>query len=129
MNIIDVIEYKIKTSSSSLCISQSLGTVGSFHSPTSSAMIFGTAVLAELERLPKWAPYLKPRDCRLTSFADFLGGDPYPKPFKQTLRVRLAFLLLVCLRKRAFDTASKKKASHLHERLCSHNRSEFGRIL
>ena len=46
------------------------------------------------------------RDCRLISFADFLGGDPYPKPFKQTLRVRLAFLTLPNLRKRAFDVVS-----------------------
>ena len=42
-----------------------------------------------IRRLPRWAPY--------------------PKPFKQTLRVRLAFLLLVCLRKQAFDTALKYK--------------------
>jgi hypothetical protein len=61
-------------------------------------------------------------DCRLISLADFLGIDPYPKPFKQTLRVRLAFLLLVCLRKRAFDTASKQKSlSTCVERLCSEN--------
>ncbi len=33
-----------------------------------------------------------------------------PKPFKQTLCVRLAFLLLVCLRKQVFDTSSKQKS-------------------
>ena len=50
----------------------------------------GTAVFALLKRPPKWAPY--------------------PKPFKQTQSVCLAFLLLVCLRKRAFDTSSKQKS-------------------
>ncbi len=106
MNIIDVIEYKIKTSSSSLCLSQSLGTVGSFNSPTSSAMIFGTAVLAKLERLPKSEPYLNPQDCRLTSFADFLGGAPYPKPFKNKRSLLLAFLMLIRSIKRACFAAS-----------------------
>ena len=77
-----------------------------------------------------------PRDCRLrftspTSSAIGLTQSPKigiavfrftqnvfpihwinPKPFKQTLCVRLAFLLLVCLRKRAFDTASKQKTRH-----------------
>ena len=46
------------------------------------------------------------RDCRLISFADFLGGDPYPKPFKQTLRVRLAFLTLIRSIKQACFAAS-----------------------
>jgi hypothetical protein len=30
----------------------------------------------------------------------------YPKPFKRMLRILLAFLMLIGLRKRAFDTAS-----------------------
>jgi len=46
----------------------------------------GTVVLAKLERLPKRAPY--------------------PKPFKQTLCVRLAFLTLPNSRKRAFFVVS-----------------------
>ena len=61
-----------------------------------------------IRRLPRWAPY--------------------PKPFKQTLRVRLAFLLLVCLRKQAFATASKQKSLSLCDRLCSQHRSQFGRF-
>ena len=76
--------------------SQSLGTVGSLHSPTSSVKANGTANAAHC--LPRWAPY--------------------PKPSKQTLRVRLAFLLLVCLLKQAFDTASKQKSLSLCDRLC-----------
>ena len=76
--------------------SQSLGTVGSLHSPTSSVKANGTANAAHC--LHRWAPY--------------------PKPSKQTLRVRLAFLLLVCLRKQAFDTASKQKSLSLCDRLC-----------
>ena len=49
-----------------------------------------TVGFTSLRRLPQWAPY--------------------PKPFKQTLRVRLAFLFLVCLRKQAFATALKQKS-------------------
>ena len=94
-----------------------------FTSPTSSVKANETAVFHFVQnvfpkasglsahfirRLPRWAPY--------------------PKPFKQTLRVRLAFLLLVCLRKQAFATASKQKSLSLCDRLCSHNRSQFGRI-
>jgi len=69
-----------------------------FTSPTSSVEENGTVGCVSLRRLPRWAPY--------------------PKPFKQTLRVRLAFLLLVCLRKQAFDTASKQKSLSLCDRLC-----------
>ena len=36
-----------------------------------------------------------------------------PKPFKKMLRILLAFLLLIGLRKRAFDTASKQKSLSL----------------
>ena len=42
----------------------------------------------------------------------------YTKPFKSKLRLLFGFLLLVCLRKRAFDTVSKQKTRHFRDRLC-----------
>jgi hypothetical protein len=50
----------------------------------------GIAVFALLKRHPKWAPY--------------------PKPFKQTRSVCLAFLILVSLHKRAYDAALNEKS-------------------
>jgi len=39
-----------------------------------------------------------------------LDIDPYPKPFKQTLRVCLAFLMLIRSIKRACDAALNEKS-------------------
>jgi hypothetical protein len=60
---------------------------------------FGTAVFASLKRHPKWAPYPKPGLPMLRIV--FLGIAPYPKPFKQTRSVCLAFLTLIRSIKRA----------------------------
>jgi hypothetical protein len=37
----------------------------------------------------------------------------YSNPFNKMLRILLGFLLLICLQKRAFDTASKQKTLSL----------------
>jgi hypothetical protein len=47
-----------------------------------------------------------------------LGIDPYPKPFKQTRSVCLAFLILASLHKRACDAALNEKSLSLCDRLC-----------
>jgi len=74
--------------------------------------------------LPNGAPYSKPGLPMLR--IAFLGIAPYPKPFKQTRGVCLAFLILVSLHKRACDAALNEKSLSLCDRLCSQNRSEFG---
>ena len=47
-----------------------------------------------------------------TSFRRLPRNSLYTKPFKSKRSLLLGFLLLVCLRKRAFDTASKQKTRH-----------------
>ena len=47
-----------------------------------------------------------------TSLRRLPRSSLYTKPFKSKRSLLLGFLLLVCLRKRAFDTASKQKTSH-----------------
>ena len=47
-----------------------------------------------------------------TSLRRLPNDSLYTKPFKSKLRLLFGFLLLVCLRKRAFDTASKQKTRH-----------------
>jgi hypothetical protein len=55
------------------------------------------------------------QDYRLTAFVVFLilQRGAYPNPFNKSLRVLLCFLLLFCLQKQAFDTASKQKTLSL----------------
>ena len=47
-----------------------------------------------------------------TLFRRLPRNSLYTKPFKSKRSLLLGFLLLVCLRKRAFDTASKQKTRH-----------------
>ena len=53
-----------------------------------------------------------------TSLRRHPNNSLYTKPFKSKLRLLFGFLLLVCLRKQAFDTASKQKTRHFCDRLC-----------
>jgi len=50
------------------------------------------------------------QDCRFSLRSKRLpNGWVYSNPFNKMLRISLGFLLLICLQKQAFDTASKQK--------------------
>jgi ribosomal protein S26 len=85
-------------------LTQSLTTNSLRDCQLSSASDLSTASTSSQFALPKAlqpirfgiASLVQPRICRLRRHP---RSSPYPKPYNQTLRVQLAFLLFVCLRK------------------------------
>jgi hypothetical protein len=54
------------------------------------------------------------QDCRFSLRSKRLPkGWVYSNPYNKMLRISLGFLLLICLQKQAFDTASKQKTPSL----------------
>ena len=74
-----------------------------------------------LRRHPKNIMLILQSLCWMDSFVSLRchpNNSLYTMPFKSKRSLLLSFLLLVCLRKQAFDTASKQKTRHIRDRLC-----------